>query len=456
MASLAAVGKKYKLDIPPQVAALYAKRDGERAGEFTWRLHTLAEMMNLDLDDGWLNHSDDGAFVKTLGGVLPLITNDSSDLLVLHVGGPLDGYLSLVAHDTSDIDLAHANLDAFLADRNSFDTMGPQTKPTAADLKAASALQAKAVELRRGEVYAERNARLLRREAQIQEPQYWAASGLPHRLLVVGEHLIASIVDDPVVDVFDKSGKRQSVQSKNSGTPYIVGSADQPAAYYAAEDTAWRLTTDGKQSRLFTREGLGEIVSSITGHLLTCSTESSDTTEVRIWDSASGELVQRVDLGVEGLYFFLALDRASVVVVSASDVRRVLVADGKSTTLASLDDICIARISATHDRICLISETGTLHVVDLKKGKVLGNNPEAHDGSPAGMAILDNGSVVTCSSIDNSIRVHDPRAKTLSRRIAERPAALCRGENNRIYVGFPYRGVARYDVDSSGVLSSVV
>lgn len=107
------VEKRYNLKIPAAVAALYEKQNGETALRGGWRLQSTAELLELNWEDGWLDHKTAGPYVLSLGGLLPLYTNDNSDLIVLHVGGPLDGRLSYCPHDDSSLTLVAHSISTF-------------------------------------------------------------------------------------------------------------------------------------------------------------------------------------------------------------------------------------------------------------------------------------------------------------------------------------------------------
>jgi hypothetical protein len=103
--------------VPANVEALFEKHDGEEKLLGGWRLHTSKELLELNWEDGWLDQRSAGAYVRRLGGLLPLYTNDNSDIIVLHCGGPLDGRLSYLPHDEDSITLVFHSLAGFLSAR---------------------------------------------------------------------------------------------------------------------------------------------------------------------------------------------------------------------------------------------------------------------------------------------------------------------------------------------------
>jgi hypothetical protein len=143
--------KEYGAKFPPQLAQLYATTDGETSSPAGWRFNTLAEMGDCGMKD-MLDHGE-GEYVLSLGPVLPILTNDQSDLLVLQTAGPLEGHLLFVMHDCGDIFLAFRSVSSFLAareqqryknaegDRGWFD-YNETSKATEADKQTAARLKA--------------------------------------------------------------------------------------------------------------------------------------------------------------------------------------------------------------------------------------------------------------------------------------------------------------------------
>ncbi len=111
------IAKRYGVEVPAAVKALYETSDGESKLRGGWRLHSSAELLELNWEDGWLDHKSAGSYVRSLGGLLPLYTNDNSDLLVLHCGGPLDGRLSYFPHDDGSITIVCHSVATFEAER---------------------------------------------------------------------------------------------------------------------------------------------------------------------------------------------------------------------------------------------------------------------------------------------------------------------------------------------------
>jgi hypothetical protein len=143
--------KAYGAKFPPDLARLYATTNGETSSPAGWRFNTLEEMGDCGLKD-MLDHGE-GEYVLSLGPVLPILTNDASDLLVLQTTGPLEGHLLFVMHDCGDIFLAFRSLSSFLAareqgryknaegDRGWFD-YNEESKATDADKQTAARLRA--------------------------------------------------------------------------------------------------------------------------------------------------------------------------------------------------------------------------------------------------------------------------------------------------------------------------
>lgn len=111
------IAKRYGVEVPACVKALYETSDGESTLRGGWRLHSAAELLELNWEDGWLDHKSAGSYVRSLGGLLPLYTNDNSNLIVLHCGGPLDGRLSYFGHDDGNISLVCHSVATFEAER---------------------------------------------------------------------------------------------------------------------------------------------------------------------------------------------------------------------------------------------------------------------------------------------------------------------------------------------------
>jgi hypothetical protein len=109
------IEKVYGAKFPADLAQIYAARDGETSSPSGWRLQTLEEMRDCGMKD-MLDHGE-GEYVLSLGPVLPILTNDQSDLLVVQTAGPLAGRLLFVMHDCGDIFLAFRSLASFLAAR---------------------------------------------------------------------------------------------------------------------------------------------------------------------------------------------------------------------------------------------------------------------------------------------------------------------------------------------------
>lgn len=111
------VEARYGVAVPEAVKTTYGETDGERALVGGWRRHSIAELLELNWEDGWLNNKTAGEYAKTLGGLLPLYTNDGSDLLVLHCAGPLEGRLVYCSHQDSDLFIVAHSVKTFEAER---------------------------------------------------------------------------------------------------------------------------------------------------------------------------------------------------------------------------------------------------------------------------------------------------------------------------------------------------
>lgn len=116
--SWAKVEERYGVEVTAAAKALYEEEsDGEKKARGGWRLHSTAELAALNWEDGWLDHKSAGAYVRSLGGLLPLYTNDGSDIIALHCGGPLDGRLSYFPHDDDRITLVCHSIATFEKER---------------------------------------------------------------------------------------------------------------------------------------------------------------------------------------------------------------------------------------------------------------------------------------------------------------------------------------------------
>lgn len=450
MSTLAAIEARYQLTFPAGVAALYERTDGEAPGAFAWRLHSLAELAELELDSGWLAHSDDGAFIKAIGGVLPLFTNDGSDLLVLHVGGPLDGRLSLVRHDDSSIDVAFRSVESALAHRDAPDYAS--TERTADDLAAADQLVAVAQAKRTGALYADRNARALRNQPEV-APTYWRTPRLAHRLLFIREQLIASQKGSGEILSWDLViNTHAAVATAANSTALIHDAGDGAHVRWSIGDTVWQLAPGLAPTRAFAIPATHKLVASTASHVLVVTAEGDLAVRLIAADGASTE---HAIAGDDLVYAFLVGE--DLIYTTTRTVERLSLPTGNRVTLAEVPTrIYIARISIADQRLALGLDDGGLVVVDLRNNAIAAINPTAHDGIITGMALLPDGRIATGSSFDDSLRVHDGQLATLSRTVLARPSALVADPRGRLYVAFPYLGIARFDVTADGALAPVI
>lgn len=110
------IEKQFGAKFPVELSQLYATKDGEASSPAGWRFNSLEEMECSGLGDMLAN--GEGEYVARLGPMLPILTNDQCDLLVLQTAGPLAGHLLFVMHDCGDIFLAFRSLPSFLAARD--------------------------------------------------------------------------------------------------------------------------------------------------------------------------------------------------------------------------------------------------------------------------------------------------------------------------------------------------
>lgn len=246
--------RKYRATFPKPLLDFYAKHaKGEKEGAHRWRFHSLNELAKLDFDGGWVKGSPEAPFVTSLGGVLPILTNDNSDLLVLHCDGPLDGRLSLMLHDDSSIALAFSSLDSFLkarkagafedGDLDGFDYVADEprkadSKTTKADAEAAKLLQkalAKSDYADDAADYVERNVLLLSRKKP-KKPPTEKSKKVPDWAW----HHPKKSGPNPRVEEAARAGKLEDLAWESITDPDII----------AAIDAAWRV--DPKMAKTLT------------------------------------------------------------------------------------------------------------------------------------------------------------------------------------------------------------
>lgn len=486
MATLPEVERRYACKLPAAVKALYEKRDGERAGSAPWRLQSTAELLEIDLDEAYLDHSDDGKVLKKLGPLVPLFTNDGSDLLVLHVGGPLDGRLSLVLHDDSSIVPAFRSVESFLKKRQAkafedgelenFDYVAGDPKPAkgaakADDERAAAALEKALARAKKGSHAAEfaaETARLLRGEPLAEDtsafPTIWPHKEFISKMRFTKTSVFATVTHSTKIEEWSletgKPGPGVKTKRKKKDTARFALVPDGSGLFEISEGALWKWTTEGKRARtkVFDVSPSSDYVGAVLadGRLLIVD-EGSD---LQIWSAAGkleGALVSELNY-VHDVIVGPGGKPVLLVGLYEADIMRVDLAKKQSVPFAK-----------ARETINAASQCGPAHfvyaygegaesgfcVADITTGKVQRDVRRAHDGRITGIAMTPSGFVVTASEFDNSIRTFDAKGKPVGRVDLERPAVVDVGPGGRVYVAFAYRGIGRYDIDAKGALTPV-
>ncbi|APR87025.1 hypothetical protein A7982_12374 [Minicystis rosea] len=488
-ARFAEVEKRYKVTLSPEVRALYEKADGERAGSKPWRLQSTAELLEMDLDEGWLDHAQEAPFLKSLGGLLPLYTNDGSDLLVLHVGGPLDGRLSLLLHDDPSITLAFRSVETFLKKRRAnafadgelegFDYDYQEPKPAKGAAKRADEEAAAALE-KAFEAFADREgaaelvttaAAVLRGEA----PEDAAAAAMPplwpykqfiDTMVFAQGNLFASVALSSAIEEWSFATGAAAPPIPTPGERKVaaafVVASDEQALLMAAKGALWRFPiTGGKRTRSKVFDLLptsGRIGAHLPdGRVLVIDETQS---KLQVW-SEKGELTKEINSKLDVVEALVVSADGKLVFARAysePSLMRIDLERGKSTVFAATKkDTTLSAATLTPDEQHLVlgSYEGAMQVLEVSGGKPVTTIAAAHGGSITGIVVTRKGVIVSVSEFDDTIRTFSASGEPLSRIDLERPARVAVDPNDRIYVAFAYRGIGRYDVDDAGVLQPV-
>ena len=476
------IAARYGVKVPTDVLALYQKKDGEREGAHPWRFHTVAEMLALPLDE-WLRHSPEAAWIGRLGGLLPLVTNDNSDLLVVHCGGPLDGRLSLVLHDDPAIRLAFRSLRSFLSARRdmsfgdtnvaTFDYRAQEPpRPTAAarkaDETAATALErALAAHPDDGaRDWVAANVALLRPQVTSgRAAELWPYNGFIAQMIVGPGCLVTTRGSSNEAMLWDsRSGKPRpvAIAAKRDHWTSVALSEDRKALHAVVDGVAYEWPLDqktAKKRRLGPATGATEILGSRNGRLIALS--RADSSVVQVWKNDKLEREIAAQFYTLGDVVLSRDGTRATIVIRNQRKPQLWVVDlhaGKKKWQLALDaEGCCATWSDGDAAVAYGTADGAIGVVDAKTGKkrvAIAANTTG-DAISSVMFGPDNTLWATCESDDTLRTFSITSRKELAQVQLARPTILAQAPEGLLYVALNFGGIARFRVDARGALARV-
>lgn len=480
--TLADVATLFGVTLPEAMTDLYARADGEKPGSHRWRLLRLEEYFGVDYEEAYFEAYPEAMLLKRFGALVPLFTNDGSDLLVLHVGGPLDGRLSLVLHDDTHVPLAFRSIASLLkkrkanafrdGDLESFDYRRTEPKRAKGDMQEADDRAAEALEQAfaklddAGEGDADlvaATARLLRCEVEPEDtsafPTIWPEKHFVDRVLFTGDLAFGELIQSSSLICWSRTGEATKVTTPLRGkdTAYVCLGPDGDALFMVAKQELWRIATNGKfvRKKLF---AVGPRSERVWGVVDGCFLVANRDSEIEVWTPA-GELRATIPTSLDGVDDVLVShDGKTIFAVpwTGDALARVDLAARTATKVdTATAPIECAGSSPDGTLVAIADEAGAITVVDARSGKTLRSIAAAHDDRPTGIVINDAGVVVSVSELDDSIRSFDAKGTPVERIDLKRPARVSLGLDGRAYVSFAYRGVGRYDIDDAARLEPV-